>query len=234
MQAWDEEGLPYLGAPARAAARGRRGGRARARHLPRRPVAGARARRRGAPGRAARGRLARGRGRRPRPPAIPCSRTCAGPSAVYQWHVDVFDLPDGAVRLARSEQSENQAFRYGERAWGLQFHPEVDAAALRGLDQELRGRAGARWDSTRCARGGRGGRLAASSPSRCSARSARSASLPRAERRSAARVALAPVGVAGARSAGGGCRRRSAAQARAVRRRATSAITSPVMSSSFP
>ena len=30
------------------------------------------------------------------------------------------------MRLARSEQSENQAFRYGERAWGLQFHPEVD------------------------------------------------------------------------------------------------------------
>ena len=30
------------------------------------------------------------------------------------------------MRLARSEQSEHQAFRYGERAWGLQFHPEVD------------------------------------------------------------------------------------------------------------
>jgi GMP synthase (glutamine-hydrolysing) len=48
------------------------------------------------------------------------------PVGVYQWHLDVFDLPDGAVRLARSEQSENQAFRYGERTWGLQFHPEVD------------------------------------------------------------------------------------------------------------
>ena len=30
------------------------------------------------------------------------------------------------MHLARSEQSENQAFRYGERTWGLQFHPEVD------------------------------------------------------------------------------------------------------------
>ena len=48
------------------------------------------------------------------------------PVGVYQWHLDVFDVPDGAVRLARSEQSENQAFRYGERTWGLQFHPEVD------------------------------------------------------------------------------------------------------------
>jgi GMP synthase (glutamine-hydrolysing) len=54
------------------------------------------------------------------------------PVGVYQWHVDVFDLPDGAVRLARSERSENQAFRYGERAWGLQFHPEVDAPLLAG------------------------------------------------------------------------------------------------------
>ncbi len=38
----------------------------------------------------------------------------------------MFDLPDGAVRLARSALSANQAFRYGERTWGLQFHPEVD------------------------------------------------------------------------------------------------------------
>ncbi len=82
------------------------------------------------------------------------------PVGVYQWHTDVFDLPDGAVRLARSEQSENQAFRYGERAWGLQFHPEVDAAALRGLDAELRGRAGAGGDRSRRAGGRDRGRLA--------------------------------------------------------------------------
>ena len=57
------------------------------------------------------------------------------PVGVYQWHTDVFDLPAGAVRLARSEQSENQAFRYGERAWGLQFHPEVDAPLFAGWMQ---------------------------------------------------------------------------------------------------
>jgi GMP synthase (glutamine-hydrolysing) len=57
------------------------------------------------------------------------------PVGVYQWHTDVFDLPDGSVRLARSEQSENQAFRYGERAWGLQFHPEVDAPLFAGWMQ---------------------------------------------------------------------------------------------------
>ena len=52
------------------------------------------------------------------------------PTGVYQWHHDVFDLPDGAVRLASSRRSPNQAFRVG-RAWGLQFHPEVDAALWR-------------------------------------------------------------------------------------------------------
>jgi GMP synthase (glutamine-hydrolysing) len=54
------------------------------------------------------------------------------PVGVYQWHLDAFDLPAGSVRLARSELSENQAFRYGERAWGLQFHPEVDAPLFAG------------------------------------------------------------------------------------------------------
>ena len=48
------------------------------------------------------------------------------PTPIYQWHVDVFDLPRGAVRLAESDLSPNQAFRVGELAWGLQFHPEVD------------------------------------------------------------------------------------------------------------
>lgn len=51
----------------------------------------------------------------------------AGPASVYQWHVDGFDLPRGATRLAHSERYPNQAFRYGS-AWGVQFHPEVDLA----------------------------------------------------------------------------------------------------------
>jgi len=39
----------------------------------------------------------------------------------------VIRLPDGAVVLAASEQDPHHAFRYGERAWGIQFHPEFDA-----------------------------------------------------------------------------------------------------------
>jgi GMP synthase (glutamine-hydrolysing) len=54
------------------------------------------------------------------------------PVGIYQWHMDVFDLPAGAVRLARSERAPNQAFRHGDRHWGLQFHPEVDAPLLDG------------------------------------------------------------------------------------------------------
>jgi GMP synthase (glutamine-hydrolysing) len=42
----------------------------------------------------------------------------------YQWHYYCFDLPGGAVPLARSPVCL-QAFRLGERAWALQFHCEV-------------------------------------------------------------------------------------------------------------
>jgi GMP synthase (glutamine-hydrolysing) len=48
-----------------------------------------------------------------------------GSTAVYQFHLDTFGLPPGAVRLASSEAYPNQAFRLGN-AWGVQFHPEVD------------------------------------------------------------------------------------------------------------
>lgn len=50
---------------------------------------------------------------------------CGPIETVFQWHGDTFDLPVGAVQLARGEACENQAFRYGARAYGLQFHIEV-------------------------------------------------------------------------------------------------------------
>lgn len=49
---------------------------------------------------------------------------------VYHWHGDTFDLPPGAVSLASSLATENQAFAVGEHLVGLQFHLETDARAL--------------------------------------------------------------------------------------------------------
>ena len=48
-----------------------------------------------------------------------------GPMMVYQWHREGFTLPSGATLLAEGESYDNQAFRYGAAAFGIQFHPEV-------------------------------------------------------------------------------------------------------------
>ncbi len=52
------------------------------------------------------------------------------PEHVYHWHREGFDVPPGAVGLAQGEIFENQAFRVGARAFGLQFHPEVTYAMM--------------------------------------------------------------------------------------------------------
>jgi GMP synthase (glutamine-hydrolysing) len=45
---------------------------------------------------------------------------------VLRWHEDAFAVPAGAVLLLEgSPVAPNQAFRIGERSWGVQFHPEV-------------------------------------------------------------------------------------------------------------
>jgi GMP synthase (glutamine-hydrolysing) len=43
----------------------------------------------------------------------------------------VLSLPPGAVRLAANDWDSHQAFRLGDRAWGVQFHPEFDADIMR-------------------------------------------------------------------------------------------------------
>ncbi len=53
-----------------------------------------------------------------------------GALPVLHWHGETFALPPGAVLLASSDAYPHQAFRLGAAAWGLQFHLEVDAAAV--------------------------------------------------------------------------------------------------------
>lgn len=55
---------------------------------------------------------------------------CAASPHVFQWHGDTFDLPQRAVLLATSTLCRQQAFRFGECAYGLQFHIEVTSPMI--------------------------------------------------------------------------------------------------------
>ena len=49
---------------------------------------------------------------------------------LFQLHGDTFDIPKSAVHLAQSDTCFSQAFRYGEKAYGIQFHLEVDVPMI--------------------------------------------------------------------------------------------------------
>ena len=89
---------------------------------------------------------------------------------VIQWHHDeITELPAGAVLLAASTRYPHQAFRLGDRAWGLQFHIECDPAMIADWAKRQRDRARraghvtrTRWSRRRRGRHGRrGGGVAA-------------------------------------------------------------------------
>ena len=54
------------------------------------------------------------------------------PVTGLHWNEDVFSLPDGAVELLGPRREGVEAFRFGDCAWGLQFHPEVGGETLDG------------------------------------------------------------------------------------------------------
>src|SRR5512140_290364 len=66
---------------------------------------------------------------------------CGAPDSfvAFHWHGDEIVPPAGAVPLASSTQTAVQAFRFGARAWGVQFHLETDdevlAAMMTGEDE---------------------------------------------------------------------------------------------------
>jgi GMP synthase-like glutamine amidotransferase len=57
---------------------------------------------------------------------------------VFHWHGETFDLPPGAIRLAKSEGCENQAFQLGKRVIGLQFHLETTPESAREIVSHCR------------------------------------------------------------------------------------------------
>ena len=50
---------------------------------------------------------------------------------VFQWHEDTFEIPKAGKLIAISSPIPHQAFRYGENAYGLQFHLEVTEDMIR-------------------------------------------------------------------------------------------------------
>lgn len=54
---------------------------------------------------------------------------------VLHWHGESFELPAGAELLAHSAACANQAFAIGQKILGLQFHLEMDAAAIASISQ---------------------------------------------------------------------------------------------------
>ena len=56
----------------------------------------------------------------------------------FEWHMDTFSLPEQALRLVSGTVVENQCFRVGRAAYGMQFHVEANAAVVTAWAKECR------------------------------------------------------------------------------------------------
>ncbi len=65
-------------------------------------------------------------------------RLLADRAEVFHWHGETFDLPDGAVHLARSKGCDHQAFSLGDSIIGLQYHLETTPQSAKALIQHCR------------------------------------------------------------------------------------------------
>jgi len=63
----------------------------------------------------------------------PVFSACPETFDVFEWHGEIFDLPNNCVPLAGSEIAPLQAFRYGTRAYGLLFHLEMEPDGIDSL-----------------------------------------------------------------------------------------------------
>lgn len=54
---------------------------------------------------------------------------------VTEAHYHTFTLPEGVTHLASSQNYANQAFRYSDKVYGVQFHPECTAEIFRRWQQ---------------------------------------------------------------------------------------------------
>ena len=81
------------------------------------------------------GARARGRLRALRPtaaaPADPLLSHYEDGDFAFQWHMDTFELPSGAELLVAGDGVPNQAYRVDDRAWGVQYHFEIDEPEIR-------------------------------------------------------------------------------------------------------
>lgn len=65
--------------------------------------------------------------------ADPVLGALPGTFTALHWHGDTFAVPEGAALLASSDACAHQAFAYGRRAYGVQFHLECTPESLGGL-----------------------------------------------------------------------------------------------------